>query len=336
MSTVLYFNHWFSSIGNLIEDIKKENKDITIIASSKNKNCVYKDYVDVFIEEPDTDYINFTLDTCKKYNVNYFFVKSNSLLISEHADELSNIGVTLVCDSYHKLLKLNKKSDTYKELEKDCELKKHVPEYICSNDKLIMTRALDVNKNKRKICLKLNSDEGGKSFRKIKDDDKTINSLKIGYEPSITTEDAKSIIRSCDDSSDIILMERLNSPEISVDCYNSKKGFIAICRKKLDGRVQHIFYDDKISNICERICKTLELKFPFNVQFRYRENNDTPFIIDINPRLSGGIYQEVNVGLNLAKVCLDDLMCNNDVYNVEKFKNFKEIKVTHIEKSIVL
>jgi hypothetical protein len=135
-------------------------------------------------------------------------------------------------------------------------------------------------------------------------------------------------------------MELLDSPEISVDCYKSKQGFIAICREKIkDTRVQRIYYNEEISKICEKIGDIFNFRFPFNVQFRVAHNEisnkiENLRLLEINPRMSGGTYYSTLFDMNICNVCLCDVLNKVDEYDISKFVKFEDKRVTHVERAI--
>lgn len=354
MVKVVYFNQWFSSIANVIDDLKKKHGNrIKIIASSKNKDHAYKDSVDVFIvedweetddkEESMQNYIDWVLNLCETYHVDYFFVKKHAKYIRKNSMELYMRGVFLISEDLETLGLMDSKADVYDRLIEDKVLSKYIPEYYIFSDtwnaKTFVKHSLD---NEEKICLKLDTDEGGASFRMISNEAVNFESLYKFRINTLNYSDALDLIDSADGKIDkILFMELLDNPEISVDCYNSKKGFIAICRCKEGGRREKIYYSKRIANICKRICDELHLRFPFNVQFRYKAGSDKSKtsnlrLLEINPRMSGGLYYEVLHGMNIAEVCLLDMMNMPELYDINKFKDFKPKYVGHVEKPIKL
>ena len=199
------------------------------------------------------------------------------------------------------------------------------------------------HRGKNDLCFKLDSGEGGQSYRAINDKTLTIDSLNSYRMNTLTSYEVIELLtNSFGQLSKLIFMEQLDGPEISVDCYNSKQGFIAICRSKDSGRVEKIYYDEKLAAVCKKIQEKLKLNFPFNVQFRYKHRENGKHtrrdlrLLEINNRMSGGLYYEVSEGLNIADVCLKDCMNKSNDYNIEDFIKFKTKYVTHLELPINL
>lgn len=353
MVKVVYFNQWFSSIAWVIDDLKKRNRnEVKIIASSKNPNHTYKDYVDEFIvedweetdnhEESMKNYIEWLFELCMKYHVDYFFVKKHMEDVTKQRAEFSMRGTFLACETDYVVKQLESKASVYNKL-KETSLKRYIPEYLKTTDIREAIEYLESHRGYDNVCLKFDNDEGGASFRAIKDSRPTLNSLYEFMVNQLTTDEAEHIVTtSSDGPSRLIFMEMLDSPEISVDCYNSKNGFVAICRSKEEGRKEKIYYDEYIYNICKEIRDIYKFNFPFNVQFRYKHKESGKYsrrdlrILEINTRMSGGLYYEVANGLNIADLCLKDCMNRNNEYTIDEYIKFKPKYVTHLELPIKL
>ena len=353
MVNVVYFNQWFSSIAWVIEDLKKRNESqIKIIASSRNANHAYKNYVDEFIvedweevkdkEQSMKNYVDWVLNLCKKYSVDYFFVKKNCEAITARHDDFSMSGVFLITESYDILKSIESKAGVYNKLRKYNFFKQYIPMYMNTDSSTKLIREISEHRYKNDLCLKFDKDEGGASFRAINDKPVTINSLFSFRVNNITTDEAIGLVASADEPKRLIVMEKLDSPEISVDCYRSKQGFIAICREKGADRKQRIYYNKEISELCSQIGYALELAFPYNVQFRYEADSEDESgkkqlkLLEVNPRMSGGLYFEVANGLNIADVCLKDCMNKESEYDISEFIDFEDKYITHLELPIKL
>jgi len=353
MHCVLYFNQWFSSIGNIIKKIKETNPGVYVIASSKNPDHVYKAFVDKFIVEEDyanvDDYIDFVVNTCKENKVNLFFVKAKQLEIAKNKDKFNEIGTGLVLENYDTLEKLSSKADVYARLGEVDFLKWLIPDYYISN-KYHNTNHSWVWQSieNETFCFKYDSDEGGMSFRRVRDISLNIDTLRDQQSNIVSKEQAINMIKNAsrEQLNKVLFMEILDSPEISVDCYNSKKGFIAVCRCK-EQRKQRVFYNELLYYICKEIANTYEFKGPFNVQFRFKHGSDTDSLtnirlLEINPRMSGGLYYLAAVGLDIAQAVLKDALDEKGIgtdirdYNIDEFRNFKDKYVTYIEHAVVL
>ena len=347
MIKVVYFNQWFSSITDVIKDIKDKHGDkIRVIASSKNASHAYKDVVDKFIVEDwveseneavsEGNYIAWLTDFFAENKVDIFFAKKHSDWIAKHKYEFSLQQVFIVTEDLKTQMALESKVGVYDELSKVPGIRNYIPEYFLGDREKVKQLLKNYSKASKAWCFKLAKDEGGFSFRRIERHKLTFDTLK-GYRVNcVSASETKDLMEKSSDEQlqQLLFMEYLDNPEISVDCYNSKKGFIAICREKESGtRNQKLYYSRTISKLCEEIGEHFKIRFPFNVQFRYDKDKKLK-LLEINPRMSGGTYYQTLFGMNLADVCLCDLLNDDKGYNIDDYTDFETKRVSHVEKAI--
>lgn len=326
----VYFNHWFSAIYNTIKSIR-DIPDVRVIASSKNKDSVYKNIVDEFIIEPEKreGYAKWVLDICIEYKVDILFVKRGMLEISACRSEFEKIGTKLVCDDAIIINSINSKSETYKLLQGIAS----IPPYEVVTDSISLQAHIISYLNKYNSCIvKYDEDEGANSFRVISNE-VSLNTLELG--PPINKVSPESIINSYKleelkgNAKKTLVMPYLRGPEVSVDCYLASKGDIAIPRFKESGRVQRIIKDRYLIDMSIAIGRRLNLRCPYNVQFRYMGGK--PVLLEVNTRISGGLQLTTCCGIDIARVCLYDLL------NIEyKIPEFREVAVSQVETPVIL
>lgn len=360
MKKVVYFNQWFSSITEVIADLKsKYGNKVEFIASSKNKNHAYKTVVDKFVledwEEVPGDeqasmenYFNFILNLCKTYNVDIFFVKKYADYLATRRFDLAMNNIFTVLEPEEKLVRFNSKVEVYNTLKEVDGVKEYIPEYfkICDTNCESVEEALEFFKKyksgkvEKRWCLKRDKDEGGASFRAINNNPFTYKSLDYFRVNECKTSEVIDLIkREPENAKKLIFMETLDSPEISVDCYNSKRGFVAICRSKGKDRAQKLYFNKELYDVCYKIWETYKFQFPFNVQFRVErgrsvDEENSLRLLEINPRMSGGTYYSTLFNMNIAELVLCDIMNMPEEYNINNFINFESKMVTNVEHAV--
>lgn len=338
----LYFNNWFSSITPIIKDIKKRHGSwVHVIGSSHNENHAMSDAVDeFFVEDPSIPYVQWLMSFLKEHKVDIFFVKKWAEEIFEIREQLEAMGIVVILEDEAAWNSVESKHETYEKIKKETAIA--LPDYVRSaNANTVLSFLFSHD-----TCMKLDKGEGGASYKHITDGIKDINELSEGIYNRISTEKAAKLITEAStcDLEKFLFMEYLKSPELSVDCYNSRKGFLSVCRSKQESsRVQKMFYDKKINDICEEICRVFRFRFPFNVQFRLKNNGNSNDIddyrlLEINPRISGGSYYQLLAGLNICDACLCDIMGGTAGmgYEPESYKNLSTKLITHVEQPILL
>ena len=325
----VWFNHWFSTSYRLIELMKADaNKKIYIIGSNMQKNSVIQKVCDEWHEEPTcegTEYINYCLDFCKSRQVDVFVPRRNMLSISQNINKFNDMGVKVLLDDYETVSLLEDKVKTYDFFKGIDGI--NVPDYykVASVEEFKEAYA-KLSLDNEVVCAKFVRDEGGKSFRKIIKESKGLNKIKSYAGVGISYDDYLAVLEGVEDFDDIILMPYLEGNEISVDCLNTEKGLIAIPREKGNSRDERVFYDENILNMVGIITANIDIKYPFNVQFKYKESK--LYLLEINTRMSGGLQMScLAADINIPNIALNKLLGEE----VDWVQRKKEAVVSYVE-----
>ena len=318
----VWFNHWFSTAYNLIDNIKKaDSSNRFYFIGTGKKRMAYKEICEEFYLEPDVygkDYIDFCLSFCKRNHINIFVPRKEKLTISKYIKEFKKIGVeVLVEDNYQLLSILEDKFKTAKLFNKYNLCK--VPELLIANnlkefkDNYIYLRNKYPND---RICFKYAIDEGALSFRVIDNSQDGISSLNNYIGSKISYDKTIEILSSVDTFNPIIQMIYLNGKEISIDSLNTNKGFIGCARTKIENRLTKIEDSSEYIKISENFAKITNIKHPYNLQLR--EHNGELYLLEVNTRMAGGTYKDSLMGYNFPYLALLNLL-NEDFEIPQKF-----------------
>lgn len=332
----VWFNHWFSSVYRIIETIKKHH-DVVVIGSCNNKKAVYKTVCDEWYDEPiitdDDQYAEWCLNFCKEHNINVFIPRRNFVAISKHKQEFENLGIHVMVESDYELVKqLDDKLETFKLFEQKLPNNAKLTPMLIANNVEQFKQHYQTLKEKYKcdVCIKYAKDVGGASFRIITEDDTGIKVLdshksrKLGYTAIV------EILGSVPTFKDLIVMPFIKGMEVSVDCLNTSKGLVAIPRYKMGNRLEKIEFNDTILHKCKEVAETLNLTQPFNLQ--YIVKNGEYYLLEINTRMSGGIYLSSLAGIDFAHIAY----CNLMGYPFELPTDLKDMHVTHVETGVII
>jgi carbamoyl-phosphate synthase large subunit len=98
--------------------------------------------------------------------------------------------------------------------------------------------------------------------------------------------------------------ERVLGKEVTIDVLTDLSGnFVSyICRDRLEVKAgvcqkAYVYKDKRYEYIAKYLCKMLRFKGPFNAQF-IETSNDFIYLIEINPRFSGGLNLSIAAGWN--------------------------------------
>jgi len=328
----IWFNHWFSSVYNIISMMREGcAEELYVIGSNRNEAAVYKSMCDAWYTEPgyceDADYVDFCLDFCKEHSVNVFVPRRGLTVIAENADRFSEIGVKLFTDMSGGMMTLleDKAAACHFFFEKgfDC-----IPDVRVVRSAEEFVQAYEALKPScRRICYKLSSDEGARSFRVIDEHLKEKNALLEKPGAKIDYHDAVEILSQYDFSIPVLVMPYLDGPEISVDCMRTACGDIIIPRYKMPGRYSEVRFDETVMQLCRRLMDAMEARMPVNIQFRMHEGRI--WLLEINPRMSGGLQLSCAAsGINLPAAALNQLLGHEPQW---AYPSFDVRKVAHVE-----
>mgnify|MGYP000894283470 CR=1 FL=1 len=332
----VWFNHWFSTAYYIIDLLKKDEAiDFYVIGTNMSLDSPIKLMCDEWQKEPgfisDEEYLDFCLAFCKNNHIEVFVPKRGMEVICQNLYRFDELSVKVLVErDYEKFVTLKDKAKTYDYFSN------FAPSYIPMYDVVNTSRELEIAyeriaKYYERVCIKFAQDEGARSFRVI---DPSISENKGLYRAvgsKITLKQALSLLSQGEPFQDLIVMPYLEGDEVSIDCLYTSKGLIYVPRIKNGTRITEICYNQEIVDACHLFCKHLKLTMPFNIQFRYHENQ--LYLLEINTRMSGGIQlSSIGTGVNIPSIAINQLLGINKDWHLE----YEYKKVTYIEKPLIL
>ncbi|UUZ51114.1 ATP-grasp domain-containing protein [Massilia sp. B-10] len=141
-----------------------------------------------------------------------------------------------------------------------------------------------------KLCVKPSKSVFGLGFSILDEERSSAALLIVHAQYHIGLEDMRRGMAELGQFRTMLLMAYLDGHEYSVDCVGDHGRLVAaVARKKpmQAGRGQLIDMRQDILDACAKLAADFGLNGCFNVQFR--ENGDKLHLLEINPRMSGGI-----------------------------------------------
>ena len=329
----IWMNHWFSTAYNIINLIKKDIPDITIIGSNENLNSPIMKVCDEWYQESvlkGEQYVSFCLDFCREHNVDLFMPRREMVSISKYKKRFIDAGITVMVDDYEYVSILNQKDKAY------VYFKNHgigtVPDHFIATNIDQFIESYSVLSQKYKwICFKFVNDEGGKSYRLIDNHRKGYAALFKKQTTRMSFDAAVEALSEKQTFAPVMIMPFLPDEEISVDCLCTATGLIAIPRIKDATRIEKVVYDREILKTCEDFYLNMPLVNPCNIQFKYLDG--VPYLLEVNTRMSGGIQMSCAAsGVNIPAIAVSKLLGNELAWENKQ----EEKMVTHVEVPVVL
>lgn len=336
----IWFDGWFSSAYNIISGIRNnpDNKPVKIFGTHY-KPMGYEGLCDKWefrkdFSEDEKDYDDYeecysrwAIDFCERNKIDIFFPRRYFEIISTYADmfeytengECKKIKIMLPNENLLKILDSKLSTMDFISQNGLGDIVPPMSPFVSVSDVDTMKRHLSLLEFKcNLLCMKPNCSTGAEGFRIL---NYPFDAYKI-----------RDILKKGKDGG-YVLMPYLDGEEISVDCLNTKKGLIAIPRiKKNNSRIQEIRLDKEVLGIVNDINKLLVnrgLNVPYNIQFK--KHFDKLYLLEINPRMSGGIYLSNLTGINIPYLAVKQAL--GEDFDLPKVN---EISVCNVERGVIV
>lgn len=334
----IWFNRWFTTVSHYMDLIRAndEGRKFIIYGTHPNKDALYLQNCDYAFIEPDIsgdEYIEFCLDFCKRHGINIFVPRKENVLISRRLSEFEALGVkVLVCPDAEIMETMDNKAATYQSIMRRVP-SFSIPDYYVVNNIEDFKQAYDsLKQNGHNVCFKPVIGEGANGFRVIKDNVDSIDQLlQHGIRYRLPYKYACEILSQQETFPDLMVMEFLDGREYSIDCISSlDELYAAIPRMKGDGRVRELVESMELIELAREFHQEYQLPFVFNIQMKY--NNGIPKLLEVNPRMSGGMHISCLSGINLPYLAIKILLGET----IQPLKPQFGIRASHIEKEMIL
>lgn len=343
MKKKIWFNQWFTTAAHFIDMIKynADGMEFEVYGTSNNEHAAYLSYCDAAFIEPDIageDYIEFCLRFCKIHRINIFVPRKENVLIAKNLSKFEQIGVkVLVCPDAPLMEMLDDKEATYKLMQQHPILKTavNIPDYIIVNNAESFKEAYTALRKKgHKVCFKPVIGEGGNGFRLVQEQPDSIEELFYqGINANISFDSAYEILKQQTVFPPLMVLEYLEGHEYSIDCLSyDGKLMAAIPRKKGKGRLRELEDNPVLLKLAKDINDTLKIPFIYNIQVKYQ--NGIPKLLEINPRMSGGLHYSCLAGINMPYRAI--LLLLQGKKAIKQFRPHFGVKSSYLEKEIVL
>lgn len=340
----IWFNRWFTTVTHYIDLIRgnEDGRRFVVYGSHPNPDALYLQVCDYAYTEPDItgdDYVDFCLDFCRKHKINIFIPRKENVLISKRLSDFDALGVKVLVSPDSQLMEtLDNKAAAYQsilEKEKQGAVLMRIPDFFVVNNLKEFKYAYERLREKgHTVCFKPVTGEGANGFRVIKENIETIDQLFTqGIGHRIPYHYACEILSQQEVFPDLMVLEFLEGEEYSIDCLASKKNlYTAIPRMKGAGRVRELVDHHELIQLAHNFHQHYQLPYIFNIQVKY--SNGEPKLLEINPRMSGGMHVSCLSGINFPYLAIKLLL--GEELNQAALKPRFGIRASHLEKEIIL
>ncbi len=345
MTLRIWFNRWFSTVAHYMDAIRNnpDGREVCIYGTHPNPETVYFQFCEVSEVEPDLtgpDYLDYCLDFCRRHKIDIFIPRKENAYLSQHVLAFEKMGVRmLVCPDGDLMGLLDHKQAMYQSVECQAELGNQVvelPAYRVVRDSEAFRQAyFDLKNAGHDVCIKPVVGEGATGFRRLSDEADTLSFL-LESSSSQTLSFHSAYALFCQESHfpDLMVLEYLKGPEYSIDCLADRSGQlkVAVPRKKGSGRIRELEENHELMDLAEHIANTYKIPFIYNIQVKYQ--GDVPKLLEINPRMSGGLHISLLSGINFPYLAIK-LLLGEDLGALPLIPKFG-VKASYLEQPVVL
>lgn len=306
----VWFNKTFSSVAAAIRLVREADVvgDYHIVCSSTNP------YAPAFLAAHESAiepsglkgeaYLDWCLDFCRENSIGIFVPGKEASLVSAARGRFAAQGTRVLCTASQEVLHvLHDKARFYQTV--DLKLAPPAAFRVVENVEQFDAAYRELREVHAKLCIKPSVSVYGLGFSVVDEERSCAQLLLEGVQYHIGLDDLRRGFAAMDGFRTMLVMEYLDGHEYSVDCVGDNGRLVcAIPRKKalVAGQWQTIDMRGDILESTRQLTAAYGLNGVFNVQFREGQNGLG--LLEINPRMSGGIAMACLAGPNLPYLAL--------------------------------
>lgn len=301
----VWFNKTFSSVHAALRLIRQADADgrYELVASSPNPHALVKTASHEFFEEPaqlkGADYIDWCENFCSHQGIDIFIPGKEATLLADAHERFHQAGTRIMsCASQSQLDLIHNKRRFYEQVR--CDAAPAPASLACSTFGEFSEAYDQLSAEHDELCIKPAVSVYGIGFRRIRKDCSAFALFSGGHDYQIDLASLRTMLAAQESFPTLLLMEYLGGHEFSVDCIADQGSLqCAVARRKPlgIGGGQVIDPRDDIQAACQAVVAQFGLNGYANIQFR--EGKHGLRILEVNPRLSGGIGMACLAGPNL-------------------------------------
>ncbi len=310
----VWYNHGYSQTRDALVLLRRpKGTDLFLIATHSNAMAAVFLEADMHEVEPviahhtpegQPLYVDWCLDFCAQHGVDVFVVQRGRNAVARRHAEFEAAGVKLVLVADAETLDIiDDKARFYA---------------ACSQAGLPTPLVYDVNtladfdqacmairEEGHDVCIKPPYDIFGNGYWRLRDNVPLLHQLMNPHHREIQTAVVRQAFSEADVVPRLLVMQYLPGPEWSVDCLcRDGKLLTGVARRK-SGSHQVLETDGAAMDLARVMAETFNLSHLANIQVRRAGPDDAlPYVLEINPRMSGGCLYAEMAGLNLPHLQL--------------------------------
>lgn len=311
--TNIWLNRWFS-VAYHYANLIRENEDgmpfklFGTHPDGRHMSLQASDYAEVEPVLEADEYVEYCLDFCRRHRIDVFIPRLKMYPIAKQIERFERQGTkVMVCRDIDLLEQLMDKHKFYESVREtgvvplpDYEVVNTAEQFQAAYERLV--------EQGHNVCIKPTNSEGGMGFRVIDNHRDPVKSLFGPITKFVTSEEVFQTLSQVEHFPDLMVMELLDGYEYSIDCLADSEGrlLVAVPRRKAGGRLRLLERVPELIEIAERVSETYKIPYNFNIQVKYK--NGIPKLLEINPRMSGGLHVSCLSGVNFPYLAVRSIL----------------------------
>ncbi|MFB7775872.1 ATP-grasp domain-containing protein [Streptomyces bauhiniae] len=240
-------------------------------------------------------YVEYALDQCARRGIDVFVPRLHQAAIVAHRADFAAAGTALLAPTPQAVAVFEDKVTAYEAVR---SVGVPVPPWfrVRTADELL-SAVEELESAGHRACFKPASGAGGVGFRMITRSPFSLAQLSGFPSPYVQLDLAVSALREAEEPVDLLVMPRLEQPEVSVDCLTGPDNRVRLMvGRTKNGRRRGFTLDERWLEPARLIAEGFGLHYLSNIQFRML--GDRPVLLDVNTRAAGGLHQLSLCGVN--------------------------------------
>lgn len=335
--TNIYFNRWFSvsyHYMNMIRD-NPDGESFKFFGTHPDPNHLSLQACDYSEQEPvlhGSEYVDYAIDFCLRHEIDIFIPRLKMLEIAKEIHRFDEIGTKVMVCRDIELLESMLEKDQFYETLKDTGVVPIPDYYVVETVEQFKSAYEKLVRDGHRVCFKPTNSEGGMGFRIIDNSMDALANLYGWVSLSVPYEQVIHTLSSVESFPKLMVMELLPEDEVSIDCLADSEGklIVAIPRRKATGRIYELEAVPELMEIANKVAEKCKIPYVFNIQVKY--NKGVPKLLEINPRMSGGLFITCLSGVNMPYLAVKTIMGNTVERPIPKLG----IKASYLELPVLM
>lgn len=307
----IWFNRAYESAARVIEMLRAnpDGRALQVVGTHTDPDSPVLRVCDESYPEPDidaADYVEWALEFAREHGVDVLVPRVHLAELAAAKQRFAEGGTRLLCPDAATVLRFADKSLAYAAA---AALGLPVPPYRVVDDAAgVRSAYAELAEVAERVCLKPTHGTNGSGYRILST---TSPALADFAGPAKIRADVDALCSALDDAEAagdprprLLLMPHLTGPEISMDVLADAAGRPRAVIGRTRSRRRRLLVDDgPAREVAETLTAAHGISFLSNTQIRYwRGPSDPaprPYLLDVNTRISGGLFQTALAGVNL-------------------------------------